>query len=77
MGKARVLVVEDEAIIANDLKGRLKNAGYVVSSVVASGEEAVMKAEEDAPDTDLKVRKKRKFKKLYWFLLVLAAVPVS
>lgn len=49
MTKARILVVEDEAIIAQDIKGRLEKQGYEVPSVVATGRDAVEKAKEDRP----------------------------
>lgn len=48
--KARILVVEDEAIIANDIKLVLEAGGYRVTSVVATGARAVRRAEEDRPD---------------------------
>jgi PAS domain S-box-containing protein len=50
MAKAKVLIVEDEAIIAKDLEWRLRGMGYEVPFVVASGEEAISKAEESNPD---------------------------
>lgn len=46
MEEARVLIVEDEGIVAKDLQGTLENLGYVVPDVVSSGEEAVQKAAE-------------------------------
>jgi len=36
-----ILIVEDEAIIAADLAGKLQQLGYTVAAVTASGEEAV------------------------------------
>lgn len=50
MEKARILVVEDQNIIAMDLKNRLANLGYVVPATVAFGEEAVVQAGELRPD---------------------------
>ncbi|RJR19239.1 MAG: response regulator [Nitrospiraceae bacterium] len=50
MGKAKILVVEDEAIIASDLQWRLQSMGYDVPSIVASGEDAVSKVWEIKPD---------------------------
>ena len=50
MKKARVLVVEDEAIVATDIHDRLKALGYEVTAMVPSGEEAMSKAAETAPD---------------------------
>ncbi len=47
---ARILVVEDESIVAEDMRRSLENMGYSVSAVVASGEEAIMKAREENPD---------------------------
>ena len=50
MNKARILIVEDEAIIALELKTNLRSLGYEVTSVVNTGEEAIKKAEADKPD---------------------------
>ncbi|MCK5322842.1 MAG: response regulator, partial [Desulfobulbaceae bacterium] len=50
MTEMRILVVEDEGIIAADIQSSLKNLGYHVSGVASSGEEAIRKAEEDRPD---------------------------
>ncbi|MBI5664817.1 MAG: response regulator [Nitrospirae bacterium] len=50
MGKAKILVVEDEAIIARDLQWRLERMGYDVPFISASGEDAVRKALEIKPD---------------------------
>lgn len=44
------MVVEDESIIANDLKESLEKSGYVVSSIVSSGDKAINRAGEDRPD---------------------------
>ena len=45
-----VMVVEDEYIIANDIKHSLQEMGYSVCSMVASGEEAVERVGRDKPD---------------------------
>lgn len=50
MKKARILVVEDEAIIAMDLEDNLRNLGYEVIAVVDKGEKAIQKAGEEKPD---------------------------
>lgn len=50
MSNTRVLVVEDESIVAKSIQSRLKSLGYTVPAVVSSGEEAVHKAEEIRPD---------------------------
>ncbi len=45
MGKAKILVVEDQNIVALNIRNKLKNLGYTVPSTAASGEEAIRKAE--------------------------------
>ncbi|KJU83254.1 PAS/PAC sensor signal transduction histidine kinase [Candidatus Magnetobacterium bavaricum] len=50
MAEIRVMVVEDEWIIAANLKEMLQGLDYEVCSVVFSGEDAVKRAEEDRPD---------------------------
>jgi len=50
MAKARIMIVEDEMIVAGDIKKTLQDKEYVVSTVVSSGEEAIKKAEQDNPD---------------------------
>ncbi|MCI0695683.1 PAS domain S-box protein [candidate division KSB1 bacterium] len=46
----KILVVEDENIVAKDIQNTLKALGYTVTAVVASGEEAIQKAGETQPD---------------------------
>jgi len=50
MTAAKVLVVEDERIVALDLKVRLSALGYAVAGTVPSGEQALEKARELLPD---------------------------
>lgn len=50
MSKKRILIVEDERIVAEDLRMSLLRLGYDVSGIMSSGEEAIKKAEELAPD---------------------------
>lgn len=50
MSATRILVVEDESIIAEDLKNSLVNLGYTVPSIESTGENAIKKAEEIKPD---------------------------
>ncbi len=50
MAKTQILVVEDEIIIAEDIRRSLQRLGYEVPSVVSSGEDAIKKAEENEPD---------------------------
>ncbi|MEN4029818.1 MAG: methanogen output domain 1-containing protein [Methanobacterium sp.] len=50
MSSVKILVVEDESIVAMDLRHRLENMNYTVLAVVPSGEEAVEKAALMRPD---------------------------
>ena len=50
MRKGKILIVEDEVIIALDLKKTLCDLGYSFIKIVTSGEEAVKVAEEMRPD---------------------------
>lgn len=49
----RVLLVEDELIVAEDLRRRLIAMGYEVTGCVATGEESVRRSESDKPDVVL------------------------
>jgi len=46
----KILVVEDENIVAKDIQNTLKSLGYVVTGIVATGEDAIQKAGETRPD---------------------------
>ncbi|OEC87845.1 MULTISPECIES: response regulator [Methanobacterium] len=50
MENIKILVVEDENIVALDIENRLKGLGFTVLPVISSGEEAVEKAYEYKPD---------------------------
>ncbi len=50
MSTVRILVVEDESIVAMDIKHRLESLDYQVSEIASSGEEAVEKAGKTNPD---------------------------
>lgn len=50
MAKAHILIVEDESIIALDIKSTLENLGYAVIAIVPSGAEAIRIAGEEHPD---------------------------
>ncbi|MBT4286518.1 MAG: response regulator, partial [Deltaproteobacteria bacterium] len=50
MEKAKILIVEDEAIIAMKIESQLQSLGYEVTSIVDTGEKVIQKAEEDKPD---------------------------
>jgi two-component system, cell cycle response regulator len=50
MSLPRILVVEDEAIVAKDIENALHILGYSVPAIAASGEAAIEKAEALHPD---------------------------
>jgi len=50
---ARILIVEDERITAEDLRDILTDLGYEVVEAVSGGAEAIRRAEETAPDLAL------------------------
>jgi CheY-like chemotaxis protein len=50
MPPARILIVEDEAIAAENIAGRLRQQGYDVVGIVDSGMEAIAKAGAIGPD---------------------------
>lgn len=50
MTEERILIVEDEYIVAMGIKRMLKNMGYTLAGIASSGEEAVNKAESTFPD---------------------------
>ncbi len=50
MSGHRILVVEDEAIVAADIENKLRRLGYVVCGVAFSGEDAIRKAGDTKPD---------------------------
>lgn len=50
MVEGRILVVEDEHIVAMGIQMMLKNLGCTVTGVASSGKEAISKAESTLPD---------------------------
>jgi DNA-binding response OmpR family regulator len=50
MEKIKILIVEDEGVVALQLKVNLEKWNYVVSGIVASGEEALKRMEALTPD---------------------------
>lgn len=61
MAKARILIVEDERISAEDIATRLKYLKYDISGVVSTGREAIKQVEEIKPDlvlVDIKLKGK-------------------
>jgi len=53
MNKPKILIVEDERIIAEDLRRTLLRLNYQVTGICASGSEALKKAKADIPDLAL------------------------
>ena len=61
MRTLKILVVEDETIVAKDLQKRLTRIGYIVPDTACSGEEALSKARDISPDLvlmDIKLKGK-------------------
>lgn len=61
MENKTILIVEDETIIAMDIKAKLEDLNYVVAEIVSTGEDAVKKAAEIRPDlvlTDIMLKGK-------------------
>jgi len=50
MATPRILVVDDEIIIARELEARLKQAGYIVAAIASTGAEAIEQANALQPD---------------------------
>ena len=50
MGSARILIVEDEIVVASHIRIELKGVGYHVCSLATSGREAIKIAESERPD---------------------------
>lgn len=59
MDKAKIIIAEDEFIIAMDIQNILKRLGYFVSAIASSGEESIELASALLPDLilmDIKLR---------------------
>ena len=50
MNPARILIAEDESLIAEELRDRMERMGLTVTAVVRSGEDAIARTEETLPD---------------------------
>jgi len=50
MAEGKILIVEDEHIVAMGIKRMLKSLGYTLAGVASSGEDAIRKAEITFPD---------------------------
>jgi PAS domain S-box-containing protein len=48
--KTKILLVEDEIIVAKDIQYRLTNLGYIVQQIVLDGEQAIHSVEKQPPD---------------------------
>jgi CheY-like chemotaxis protein len=49
----RIMVVEDEFVVALSIRDELKRMGHSVSAIASSGEEAILKARDTAPELAL------------------------
>ena len=50
MEQARILIVEDDWVIALDMRSKLTKLGYICSGIAPSGEGAIRSVSNDAPD---------------------------
>ena len=50
MEKKKILIVEDERIVTEDIRTKLEYVGYVVAGIASSGEESLKKTEKLQPD---------------------------
>lgn len=50
MGEIKILIVEDENIVALEIKKRLQKMGYIVPGVASTGKDAICMAEGLLPD---------------------------
>src|SRR5437016_2365060 len=50
MSKAKILIVEDEGIVATDIAERLQRLDYSIAGIVSTGEEALQKVEAEKPE---------------------------
>jgi len=50
MDKIQIIVVEDESVVREYIRGTLKDLGYQVSAAVGTGEDAIAQAEKIKPD---------------------------
>jgi CheY-like chemotaxis protein len=53
VNKIKILIVEDELVIAEDLKDTLEDLGYEVVGIAISAREALAMIEEKSPDLAL------------------------
>jgi len=50
MAKSKILIVEDENIVAKDIQNTLISLGYAVQAIVSSGEKAIKEVEQARPE---------------------------
>jgi PAS domain S-box-containing protein len=50
VSETKILIVEDEAIVARDAQDMLESAGYTVPAIALSGQEAIQQVAETEPD---------------------------
>ncbi len=50
MEKKKILIVEDERIVAEDIKTKLEYVGYAVAGITSSGDESIIKVKKLQPD---------------------------
>ncbi len=48
--KYKILIVEDEILVATDIEESLENLGYAVQKIVVTGEQAIAEVERSLPD---------------------------
>ena len=48
--KPKILITEDELIVALDLQSRLQNLGYEIIGIASSGDDAILNVEDNHPD---------------------------
>ncbi len=53
MKKTKIMIVEDEILIAMNMKVELSSIGYEICNLVVSGEDAIKIAEQEKPDVVL------------------------
>jgi CheY-like chemotaxis protein len=53
MSNLKVLIVEDEALVATDIEESLESLGYIVQNAVATGKAAIEEVEKNLPDVIL------------------------
>lgn len=59
MSQAKIFIVEDEVIVAKNIEKRLQSAGYTVTGIASSSEQAMYDIEKGKPDLvlmDIKIR---------------------